>query len=71
MEGQASSSNWTFNHPPDEVVEAEYGPNASFWRTSLGQSIADYGTATTESESSILYPLRRHLENDPLNEYFF
>ena len=22
MEGQADSSNWTFNHPPDEAVEA-------------------------------------------------
>ena len=70
-EGQADSSNWTFNHPPDEAVEAEYGPNSPFWRTSLGVSIANYGTTTTEPEPSILSPLRRRLENAPSNEEFF
>ena len=30
MEGQDGSSNWTFNHPPDEAIEVEYAPNAPF-----------------------------------------
>ena len=70
-EGQAGSSNQTFNHPPDEAVEAEQGPNDPFWRTSLGQAIVDYGTTTIEPEPSILSFLRRGLENALANKEFF
>ena len=61
MEGQPGSSNWTVNHPPDETIEVGYGPNAPFWITSLGQTIVEYGTTTTEAD--ILAPLRTRLEN--------
>ena len=70
MEGQPGTFDWTVNHPPDQTIEAEYGPNAPFWITSLGQTIADYGTTTTEPEPSTLSPLRRTLENVPSNEEF-
>ena len=69
MEGQPSSSDWTVNHPPDETIEEEYVPNAPFWRTSLGQTIAKYKTSTIEPY--ILAPLRTRLENAPSNEEFF
>ena len=64
----AGSSNWMFNHPPDETIEVEYGPNSPFCRTSLRQSIAEYGTTTTEPDPSILSPLRIMLYNAPSNE---
>ena len=35
-EGQAGPSNWTFNNPPNESIEVEYGPNDPFYITSLG-----------------------------------
>ena len=71
MEGQAGSSNWMFNHPPDETIEVEYGPNSPFWRTSLGKSIAEYITTTTKPEPFILSPLRQLIHRNPSNEYFF
>ena len=63
MEGQPDSSNWTVNHPLDETIDVEYGPNAPFWRTSLGKTIVEYGITTTEP--NILAPLRTRLENAP------
>ena len=32
---------------PDEMVAPIFGPNAPFWETSLGQSISQFGTAST------------------------
>ena len=66
MEGQPGSSDWTINHPPDETIEAEYGLNTPFWRTSLGKTISQY--KTTIMEPDIFVPLRTRLENAPSNE---
>ena len=30
MEGQPGTSDWTVNHPPDQTIEVEYGPDAPF-----------------------------------------
>ena len=54
MEGQPGTFDWTVNHRPDQTIEVEYVPNAPFWRTSLGQTIAEYGTTTIELEPSTL-----------------
>ena len=40
----------------DGLDETEYGPNAPFWRTSMGQDISDFGF------------IRPSFENPPLNE---
>ena len=56
-EGQPGSSDWIGNHPLDETIGVEYGPNDPLWRTSLGQTIAGYGIPTIESESDIVAPL--------------
>ena len=29
-EGKVGLSNWTVNHPLDEAIKAEYGPNVPF-----------------------------------------
>ena len=71
MEGQPDTFEWIINHPPDKTIEAEYGPNAPFWRTSLGQTMAKYETTTTKLEPPTLSPLRRGLENASSNEDFF
>ena len=68
MEGRLGSSDWIGNNPPDESTRAEYGPNAPFWRTSLGQTIARYGIATIESKPDILAPLIRRFQNAPSNK---
>ena len=70
MEGQPSSSDLTVNHPPNETIEAEYGPNSPFWRTSLGNTIVEYGTTTIEPEPNIIAPLRIRLQNAASNEEF-
>ena len=70
-EGQPGSSNWVFNHPSDDTVAAEFGPNAPFLETSLGQAIFEYGTTrpsyltpTQESPTSqeAFRPLYQSLE---------
>ena len=38
MEGHVGSSNWV-DHPYDDTKGTKNGPNASFWRTSMGQAI--------------------------------
>ena len=40
----------------DVINEAEYGPDAPFWRTSMGKSISNFGV------------IRPSFENPPLNE---
>ena len=58
----------------DDINRPDYGPNAPFWDTSMGQAIASFGTRPTSSEemspnveerrqyqASILYA--RELEN--------
>ena len=40
----------------DDVGASEYGPNDPFWRTSMGQSISDFGV------------IRPSFEDPPLNE---
>ena len=58
MEGQLGSSEWIGGHPPDEITKVEYCPNARFWRTPLGQTIAGNGVTTTEPEPYMLAPFR-------------
>ena len=60
-ERQPHSSDWVFNHPLNDTVWEEFFPNAPFWRTSLGQSISDYGTTTTKLEPYVITPLRKSL----------
>ena len=67
-EGRPRSSEWIGNHPPDETTGEKYGPNAPFWRTSLGQTIAGYGIATTESEPDILTSLITRFQNTLSNK---
>ena len=38
MEGHVGTSNWV-DGPYDDTKGTKYGPNAPFWRTSLGQAI--------------------------------
>ena len=45
----------TFFHSPieghvDDTTRLDYGPNALFWDTSMGQDIASFGTRPTSSE---------------------
>ena len=69
--GKLSSSYWVFNHPSDDTIGTESGPNAPFWKTSLGQSISDSRTTTTELEPSILSPLRKVIRDAPSNAKSF
>ena len=56
MEGHPGSSNWVFNHQSDDTVAIEFGPNAPFWVTSLGQAICEYRTNRTSYVTPIQYP---------------
>ena len=51
---QPSRGNTSF-HPPieghvDDTTHPDYGCNATFWDTSMGQAIASFGTRPTSSE---------------------
>ena len=39
MEGHVGSLNWV-DHPSDDTKGTYYGPNAPFWRTSMGQALS-------------------------------
>ena len=60
MEGHVGSSNWVFDLPSDDTEGVEYGPNSPFWRTSLGQSISEFGT----TRPSFVNPARHAPWND-------
>ena len=62
MEGQTDALDWLFNHPLDDTVGAEFGPNAPFWRTSLWKSISEYGT----TRPSYVTPMREFPSNEKL-----
>ena len=57
---QSPTTDTSFHSPmeghTDSPVETEYGPNAPFWRTSMGQAIFEFGV------------IRPYFENPPLNE---
>ena len=42
MEGHVGSSNWV-DRPFDYIEGIDYGPNAPFWRTYMGQAISEFG----------------------------
>ena len=63
MEGHLGSSNWVVNHPSDDTEGTKYGPSAPFWKTSLGQSIYEFGT----TRPSFVNPSR----DAPWNEEMF
>ena len=44
MEGHVGASNWVVNRSSDDTEGSEYGPNAPFWSTYLGQSIFECQT---------------------------
>ena len=71
MKFQPISSDWVFNHPSDDTVGAEFGSNDPFWRTSLGQSIYEYGTTTAKADPSVLTPLRKFIQYSSSNAEFF
>ena len=37
----------------DVVNESEYGPDAPFWRTSMGQAISKFGVRPSPKEASL------------------
>ena len=49
-----SRGNISFHSPMeghlDDTTRLDYGPNASFWDTSMGQAIASFGARPTSSE---------------------
>ena len=49
-----SRGNTSFHSPIEGLVDdtnhPDYGPNALFWDTSMGQAIASFGTRPTSSE---------------------
>ena len=51
---QPSMGNISFHSPieghVDDITHLDYGPNAFFWDTSMGQVIASFGTRPTSSE---------------------
>ena len=51
---QPSRGNTSFHSPieghVDDTTCPDYGPNAPFWDTSIGQAIASFGTCPTYSE---------------------
>ena len=51
---QPSHGNTLFHSPTeghaDDTVDLDYGPNAPFWDTSIGQAIASFGTRLNFSE---------------------
>ena len=51
---QPSEGNTSFHSPTeghfDDTTRANYGPNAPFWDTSIGQAIASFGTHLNSSE---------------------
>ena len=51
---QPSRCNTSFHSPiegyVDNTTHPDYGPNAQFWDTSMGQAIASFGTHPTSSE---------------------
>ena len=51
---QPSRGNTSFHSPieghVDDITHLDYGPNAPFWDTSIGQGIASFGTRLNFSE---------------------
>ena len=51
---QPSKGNISFHSPieghVEDITSPDYGPNAPFWDTSMGQAIASFGTRPTSSE---------------------
>ena len=51
---QPSQGNTSFHSPieghVDDTTHPDYGPNAPFWDTSIGQAIASFGTRLNSSE---------------------
>ena len=51
---QPSRGNTSFHSPieghVDDTTRLDYGPNAPFWDTSMGQAIASFGTRPTSFE---------------------
>ena len=51
---QPSRGNISFHSPieghVDDITHPDYGPNAPFWDTSMGQAIASLGTRPTSSK---------------------
>ena len=51
---QPSRGNTSFHSPTeghvDDTTHPDYGPNAPFWDTSIGQAIASFGTRLNFSE---------------------
>ena len=51
---QPSPENTLFHSPTeghvDDTTRPDYGPNAPFWDTSIGQAIASFGTRLNSSE---------------------
>ena len=46
----------TLFHPPmeghvDDTTRPDFGPNAPFWKTPIGQAIASFGTCVSSPES--------------------
>ena len=59
MVQQPPTTDTSFHSPMegqiDGIDETEYGPDAPFWKTSMGQAISDFGV------------IRPSFENPPLN----
>ena len=51
---QPSQGNTSFHYPTeghvDDTTHPDFGPNAPFWDTPIGQAIASFGTRLTSSE---------------------
>ena len=51
---QPYRGNTSFHSPieghVDDTTHSDYGPNAPFWDTSIGQAIASFGTRLNSSE---------------------
>ena len=54
MVQQTSQGNTSFHSPTeghvDDTTHLDYGPNAPFWDTSIGQAIASFGTHVSSPE---------------------
>ena len=62
MEGHAGSLDSVSNHPTNDTGRTKYGPNAPFWRNSLGQSIYEYGI----NRPSFVNPFREAPSNEEI-----
>ena len=50
IEGHVCSLNWV-DRLSDDTEGTKYGPNSSFWRTSMGQAIYEFGVTRPSSSA--------------------